>query len=41
MKSFLSQPFFKRFGKKALLIYLGWSIVKGIILLAVGFRWLD
>lgn len=40
MKGFSLKPFFKKNGKKALMIYLCWWVVKGILLLLLGFKWL-
>ena len=42
MKAILSKPFFKKHGKKALIIYLCWCVVKGILFLVLGsklFAW--
>jgi len=33
MKALLNKPFFKKYGKKALIIYLCWSVLKGILFL--------
>jgi len=38
MKAFSLKPFFKRHGKKALIIYLCWCLVKGILFLLLGFK---
>ncbi len=38
MKKLLAKPFFRQYGKKALWIYLGWCVVKGILFLILGFR---
>jgi|GraSoiStandDraft_4_1057263.scaffolds.fasta_scaffold00447_15 hypothetical protein len=38
MKTILAKPFFKKYGKKALIIYLCWSIVKGVLFLWLGAR---
>ena len=38
MKTLLASRFFKKYGKKALIIYLCWSVIKGIFFLAIGFR---
>ena len=36
MKAILSKPLFKKYGKKALIIYICWCVVKTIILLLFG-----
>lgn len=36
MKAFSLKPFFKKHGKKALIIYLCWCVVKGILFLVLG-----
>jgi hypothetical protein len=36
MKAILSKPFFKKYGKKALIIYLCWCVLKGILFLVAG-----
>ena len=36
MKAILSRPFFKKYGKKALVIYLCWCVVKGVLFLVAG-----
>ncbi len=36
MKTVLAKPFFRRFGKKALIIYLCWCAVKGLLFLFLG-----
>ena len=36
MKAILSKPFFKKYGRKALIIYLCWSVVKGVLFLLLG-----
>ena len=38
MKPFSIRPFFKKHGKKALIIYVCWFVVKGILLLLLGFK---
>ena len=38
MKAFSLKPFFKKHGKKALIIYVCWCVVKGILLLLLGFK---
>jgi len=38
MKAILSKPFFRKYGKKALIIYLCWSILKVVLLLLLGPR---
>jgi hypothetical protein len=40
MKAILSKPFFKKYGRKVLIIYLCWSVVKGIVLLFLGAKFL-
>jgi hypothetical protein len=37
MKTITSKPFFKKYGKKAIIIYLCWNVVKGVILLMLVF----
>ena len=36
MKALLKKPFFKKYGKKALIIYLCWSVVKAILFVLLG-----
>ncbi len=36
MKTMLSKPVFRRFGKKALVIYLCWCLVKGLFFIFLG-----
>jgi hypothetical protein len=38
MKAILSKPFFRKYGKKALIIYLVWCAAKGILFLFLGFK---
>jgi hypothetical protein len=38
MKALLSKPFFKKYGKTALIVYLGWCLVKGLAFLFLGFK---
>ena len=38
MKSLLAKPFFQKYGKKALIIYLCWCAAKGILFLFLGFK---
>ena len=38
MKTLLSKPFFQKYGKKALVIYLCWCVVKGLAFLFLGFK---
>ena len=38
MKALLAKPFFRKYGKKALLIYLGWCVVKGMVFLFLGLK---
>lgn len=40
MKAIFSRPFFKKYGKKALIIYLCWCIIKGLVFIFVGFKFL-
>jgi len=40
MKAILSKFFFRKYGKKALAIYLAWCIIKGLFFLFAGFRFL-
>lgn len=36
MKAIMAKPFFRKYGKKALIAYLCWCIVKGIAFLIIG-----
>ena len=36
MKTILAKPFFKKYGKKALYLYLGWCVLKGLLFLLAG-----
>ena len=36
MKAILSRPFFRKYGKKALVIYLCWCLLKGVLFLLAG-----
>jgi hypothetical protein len=36
MKAILSKPFFKKYGKKALILYLCWCVLKGLAFLWAG-----
>ena len=36
MKALLQRPFFKKHGKKALIIYICWCVVKGVLLILFG-----
>jgi hypothetical protein len=36
MKAILSKPFFKKYGRTALIIYLCWCLLKGVLFLLVG-----
>jgi hypothetical protein len=38
MKTWLSKPLFKKYGRKALIIYLCWCAVKGVAFLLLGFK---
>lgn len=38
MKAFFAKPFFKKYGKKAMIIYLCWCIAKGIFFLLAGIK---
>jgi len=38
MKALMARPFFRKYGKKALIIYLGWCVAKGIAFLLIGFK---
>jgi hypothetical protein len=40
MKTFLSKSFFRKYGKRALIIYLCWCLVKGFLLIILGFKML-
>jgi len=35
MKTFFAKPFFKKYGRKALVVYVCWNIVKIIVILIV------
>jgi hypothetical protein len=35
MKALTNKPFFKKHGKKALIIYVCWWVVKGILLITL------
>jgi len=41
MKAILSKPFFKKYGRKALIVYLCWSVIKGLAILFFGFKLFD
>lgn len=36
MKAILSRPLFKKYGKKAIAVYLCWCMLKGLIFLFIG-----
>jgi hypothetical protein len=38
MKAILQKPFFRKYGKKALVIYFCWCLVKGLAFLILGFK---
>ncbi|HEX5653680.1 MAG TPA: hypothetical protein VFX58_11440 [Chitinophagaceae bacterium] len=38
MKAIFASRFYKKYGKKALIIYLCWCLVKGILFLLIGFK---
>lgn len=38
MKKGFPGRMFKRFGRKALIIYLCWCVVKGILFMIIGFK---
>jgi hypothetical protein len=38
MKTWLSKPLFKKYGRKALILYLCWCAVKGVAFLLLGFK---
>ncbi|HEY6503848.1 MAG TPA: hypothetical protein VIZ28_07740 [Chitinophagaceae bacterium] len=38
MKTLLANRFFRKYGRKALIIYLCWCLVKGLFFLFVGFK---
>ena len=40
MKILTANRFFRKHGKKALVIYLCWTVVKVLILLLIGTKWL-
>lgn len=41
MKAILSKPFFRKYGKNALIIYLYWCIAKGILFLLIAQSFFD
>jgi len=41
MKAFANKPLIKKYGKKALILYLGWCLVKGLVFLFLGFKLLN
>ncbi|HEU5168106.1 MAG TPA: hypothetical protein VFU29_21325 [Chitinophagaceae bacterium] len=38
MKPLFLKRYLQKYGKKALIIYLCWSVIKGIALLVLGFK---
>lgn len=38
MKALLKRPFFRKYGKKALIIYLCWFVIKGILFILLGYQ---
>lgn len=38
MKAILEKPFFKKYGKKSLLIYVCWCVAKGLFFLFAGYK---
>ncbi len=38
MKTILAKPFFRQYGKKAVIAYLCWCVVKGVLFLLLGAR---
>ena len=38
MKAIFSKPFFQKYRRKTLIIYLCWCIVKGIVFLLLGYK---
>ena len=38
MKVLLNKPFFRKYGKKALMIYLCWCLIKGIAFILLGYK---
>ena len=40
MKALLAKPFFKKYGKKALIIYICWCLVKGLVFIFLGVKFL-
>jgi hypothetical protein len=38
MKTLLASRFFRKYGKKALIIYFCWCVVKGLLFLFIGFK---
>lgn len=41
MKKLFASPFFQKYGKKALIIYLCWCVLKGIFFLYAGYKMLS
>ena len=37
MRALLKKPFFRKHGKKALIIYLCWFVIKGILFALLGY----
>ena len=40
MKRLLEINFFRKHGRKALIIYLCWCVLKGFVFFYAGFKWL-
>lgn len=38
MKAFLSKPVFKKNGKRFIIIYLCWCLIKGIVIVFAGMK---
>lgn len=36
MKAIMAKPFFRKYGKKALIVYFCWCIVKGVAFLIIS-----
>ena len=38
MKAIFANPFFKKYGRKALVVYLCWCLLKGLLFLFIGLK---
>jgi hypothetical protein len=38
MKAIFAKPFFRKYGKKALVVYLCWCILRGVIFVLIGLK---